>query len=71
MTTGYRLVALNAKTGQPISSFGTNGIVDLKAGAVKGTDQQIDLESGEIGIHSTPTVAGNVVHRRRRRSAKA
>ena len=61
MTTGYRLVSLNAKTGQPVNSFGTNGIVDLKVGAVKGTDSQIDLESGEIGIHSTPVVAGNVV----------
>ncbi len=61
MTTGYRLVSLNAKTGQPINSFGTSGIVDLKTGVVKGADQQIDLETGEIGIHSTPVVAGNVV----------
>ena len=60
-TTGYRLVALNAKTGQPIASFGNQGVVDLKTGAIKGADQQIDLESGEIGIHSTPTVAGNTV----------
>src|SRR5476649_2169397 len=29
-TIGYRLVELNAKTGQPIASFGTNGVVDLK-----------------------------------------
>ncbi len=64
-TTGYRLVALNAKTGQPITSFGNQGVVDLKSGAIRGADQQIDLESGEIGIHSTPTVAGNVGHRRR------
>src|SRR5713101_5402620 len=27
VTTGYRLVALNAKTGAPIPSFGTNGMV--------------------------------------------
>jgi quinoprotein glucose dehydrogenase len=60
-TTGYRLVALNAKTGQPIASFGNQGVVDLKTGAIRGPDQQIDLESGEIGIHSTPTVAGNTV----------
>src|SRR6478609_1767301 len=56
VTTGYRLVELNAKTGQPINSFGANGIVDLKLGAVKGKGEQIDLESGEIGIHSTPAV---------------
>src|ERR1700736_3123924 len=36
MTTGYRLVELNAKTGAVISSFGTDGVVDLKVGAVKG-----------------------------------
>jgi quinoprotein glucose dehydrogenase len=61
VTTGYRLVALNAKTGALINSFGTNGVVDLKAGVVKGVNQQIDLETGEIGIHSTPTVVRDVV----------
>jgi quinoprotein glucose dehydrogenase len=60
-TTGYRLVELNAKTGAMISSFGTNGLVDLKVGVVKGNDQQIDLETGEIGIHSTPAVAKDVM----------
>ena len=47
---------LNAKPAQPITSFGKNGIVDLKEGVVFGTGQQIDLETGEIGLHSTPTV---------------
>ena len=61
MTTGYRLVALNAKTGSVIESFGTKGVVDLKAGVVKGRLQQIDLETGEIGIHSTPIVVRDIV----------
>src|SRR5207344_2196264 len=61
VTTGYRLVSLNAKTGQPVAGFGRNGIVDLKEGAVTGTGTQIDLEKGEIGLHSTPTVVGDVV----------
>src|SRR5579871_5799977 len=61
VTTGYRLVELNAKTGAEINSFGASGIVDLKVGVVKGVDQQIDLETGEIGIHSTPAVARDVV----------
>lgn len=61
VTTGYRLVALNAKNGQPIPSFGTNGMVDLKAGVVIGKDKQIDLEKGEIGLHSTPTVVNDMV----------
>src|SRR5580692_4473989 len=30
VTTGYRLVELNAKTGQPIAGFGKSGMVDLK-----------------------------------------
>ena len=61
VTTGYRLVALNAKNGAMISSFGTDGSVDMKVGVVKGVNQQIDLESGEIGVHTTPLVAGNII----------
>src|SRR6185295_11147749 len=61
ITTGYRLVALNARTGSPIAQFGTNGIVDLKVGAMFGNRQPIDLETGEIGLHATPAVARDVV----------
>ena len=61
VTTGYRLVELNAKTGALIDSFGTHGVVDLKIGVVKGINTQIDMESGEIGVHSTPTVARDMV----------
>jgi quinoprotein glucose dehydrogenase len=57
VTPGYRLVALNAKTGAPVSTFGQNGIVDLKLE----DDQQIDLVTGEVGLHATPVVAGNTV----------
>ena len=60
-TTGYRLVELNAANGAMIGSFGDKGIVDLKIGAVKGLDEQIDLETGEIGLHATPTVVNDVV----------
>jgi quinoprotein glucose dehydrogenase len=61
VTTGYRLVELNAKTGTPINSFGKAGVIDMKVGAVVGKGEQIDLETGEIGLHSTPTVAKDVV----------
>src|SRR5438132_3794303 len=61
VTTGFRLVELNAKTGAVINSFGTDGMVDLKVGAVFGNEQQIDLEKGEIGIHAAPTVVGDVL----------
>ena len=59
MTPGYRLVALDAKTGQPVEGFGEHGIVDLK----QDFDQVIrpDLVTGEVGLHAAPTVAGNIV----------
>src|SRR5262245_32248151 len=58
-TPGYRLVALDAKTGVRIPSFGQDGIVDLKLD----DDQEIrpDLTTGEIGIQSAPVVAKDVV----------
>jgi len=61
VTTGFRLVELNAKTGQPVQGFGKNGIIDLKEGAIVGTGQQIDLENGEIGLHSVPTVVRDTI----------
>jgi quinoprotein glucose dehydrogenase len=61
VTTGYRLVALNAKNGAMIQSFGDGGVVDLKKGAVFGKGQPIDPETGEIGLHSTPTVVKDVL----------
>lgn len=61
VTTGYRLIALDAKTGTRISSFGKDGVIDLKAGVVHGTGQQIDLEKGDAGLHSTPVVVKDVV----------
>ena len=35
VTTGYRLVELNAKTGRPVDSFGDHGMVDLKVGRLE------------------------------------
>jgi glucose dehydrogenase len=61
VTTGYRLVSLDAKTGQPTPGFGKSGIVDLKEGVVYGNRQPINLETGEIGLHSTPTVTKDTV----------
>src|SRR5438874_3041568 len=61
VTTGYRLVALNAKNGAMIPSFGKGGIVDLKVGMFTGIGRPIDLETGEAGLHSTPTIAKDVI----------
>ena len=57
VTAGYRLISLDAKTGIPVSTFGVNGIVDLK----KDDDQDMDLTTAAIGLHATPKVAKNVV----------
>lgn len=57
VTPGYRLVALDAKTGALVPSFGTNGVLDLKLN----DDQEIDLVTGEVGLHSAPIVAGDTI----------
>jgi quinoprotein glucose dehydrogenase len=57
VTPGYRLVALDAKTGVPVAAFGKGGVVDLKLES----DQQMDLITGEIGLHAAPLVAGDVI----------
>jgi len=57
VTPGYRLIALDAKTGMRVASFGKEGMVDLK----EDDDQYIDPMSGEIGLHAAPVVAKDVV----------
>src|SRR5262244_291713 len=57
VTPGYQLVALDAKTGHPITTFGDKGIVDLKMN----DDQVMDPITGEIGLHATPIVAKNTI----------
>jgi glucose dehydrogenase len=57
VTPGYRLIALDAKTGNPISSFGKDGVVDLKLE----DDQTMDLVNGEVGLHAAPVIGGNTV----------
>ncbi len=57
VTPGYRMIALNAKTGTPVTTFGQNGVVDLKLE----NDQELDLVTAEIGLNATPLVAGDVV----------
>ena len=61
ITTGYRLVELNAKTGAVVPTFGKDGIVDLKVGVVKGKGEPIDLETGEIGVHSTAAIVKDTI----------
>ena len=57
VTPGYRLIMLDAATGLRLNDFGTDGIVDLK----QNMDQDIDLVTGEVGLHATPLVVGNTI----------
>jgi len=57
VTIGYQMVSLDAKTGLMDPAFGTNGIVDLKLD----DDQTLDLNTADVGLHSAPTIARNVV----------
>jgi quinoprotein glucose dehydrogenase len=57
VTIGYQLVSLDAATGIPDPAFGTNGIVDLK----KDFDQEIDPVTADVGLHSTPMIARDLV----------
>ena len=57
VTIGYRLVALDAKTGVPVAGFGQNGIVDLR----QEDDQEMDPVTADIGYHAAPVVARNIV----------
>jgi quinoprotein glucose dehydrogenase len=57
VTPGYQMVALDAKTGQRVPGFGSNGLVDLKLD----DDQPVDLETGEIGLHAAPIIAKDII----------
>ena len=57
VTLGYQLIVLDAATGQRVSSFGTDGVVDL----MQNMDQDIDPLAGEIGLHAAPLVVGDTI----------
>jgi quinoprotein glucose dehydrogenase len=59
VTPGFRLIELDAKSGQRVDSFGDHGAIDMKAD----DDQKIepDLTTGEIGWQSAPTVVGDMI----------
>ena len=57
VTPGYQMIALNAKNGDRVSTFGTNGLVDLK----QNDDQPMDLITGEIGLHAAPVIVNDVI----------
>jgi quinoprotein glucose dehydrogenase len=57
VTPGYQMVALDAKTGALVPTFGKAGVVDLK----ENDDQAMDPITGEVGLHSAPIIVNDVV----------
>ena len=57
VTAGYRLISLDLNTGIPDPKFGVNGVVDLKLN----DDQNLDLDTADIGLQATPLVVNNVI----------
>jgi quinoprotein glucose dehydrogenase len=57
VTPGYRMKALDAKTGMLVPTFGTNGVMDLKAD----NDQNIDPITGDIGLHAAPVITRDTI----------
>ena len=66
VTTGYRLKALNAKTGAVVPSFGDNGVIDLK----KDFDQDLGrfarngqdaMTMADIGLHASPVIGKDTI----------
>jgi len=57
VTPGFQLVALDAPTGAPVTTFGTNGVVDLKTQL----GVPVDVEMAAIGSSSPPLIFEDVV----------
>ena len=58
VTPGFQLVALDAKTGQPVRGFGDNGIVDLFKEL---EDKRFPDLTGAVGNSSPPVIANDVI----------
>jgi quinoprotein glucose dehydrogenase len=58
VTPGYQMVSLNARTGEPSSGFGEDGIVDLW----KHLDNDLKLDPlGAVGNSSAPVISNGVI----------
>src|SRR5918995_1258236 len=56
----YMLVALDAKTGRPVSSFGKDGVVDLAAN-LRWNERPGLAREGRVANTSPPAIVGNVL----------
>ena len=57
VTPGYQLVALDADSGAMLPGFGAGGVVDLRESLGQGDDWDVN----QIGLHSPPTIANDVI----------
>ncbi len=57
VTPGYRMIALDVRTGRRVPGFGADGVVDLKLD----NDQTTDPVTGELGLHATPIIAKDII----------
>jgi quinoprotein glucose dehydrogenase len=61
LNTRYRLMSLDAKTGQPVNSFGDNGVVDLSQGLVWPINKMHYTETSPPVVYKDLVIVGNGV----------
>jgi quinoprotein glucose dehydrogenase len=61
LNTRYRLIALDARTGKPVNSFGDNGIVDLSQGLVWQINKLHYTETSPPVVYKDLVIVGNGV----------
>ena len=61
LNTRYRLLSLDAKTGQPVNSFGDNGVVDLSQGLVWPINKMHYTETSPPVVYKDLVIVGNGV----------
>jgi quinoprotein glucose dehydrogenase len=57
----HRLIALDAATGEPVSSFGVNGVVDLTQGLRRGVDRRHYTNTSPPVVYRDLVILGNGV----------
>jgi quinoprotein glucose dehydrogenase len=61
LNTRYRLICLDAKTGTPVASFGTGGMVDLSKGLVWATNKLHYTQTSSPIVYKNLVILGNGV----------
>ena len=61
LNTRYRLISLDAKTGQPVNTFGDNGVVDLSQGLVWQINKMHYTETSPPVVYKDLVIVGNGV----------